>query len=131
MTEDGGLTVGTPSSMRELNQRLVLEHLRAKGSASRPQIATDTGLSKPTVGQALLDLERHGLVRATGRSLPGPGRAAVVYQAAPDAGHVVGVDIGRRAIRIAVADLDGSIVARLDEPNRCRSASALVRTVRE
>jgi len=117
--------------MRALNQRLVLERLRKHGEATRPQIATDTGLSKPTVGQALLDLERHGLVRATGRSLPGPGRAAVVYQAAPDAGHVVGVDIGRRAIRIAVADLDGSIVARLDEPNRCRSASALVRTVRE
>jgi len=117
--------------MRALNQRLVLERLRAHGEATRPQIAGDTGLSKPTVGQALLDLEQAGLVRATGRSLPGPGRAAVVYQAAPDAGHVVGVDIGRRAIRLAVADLEGSIVARLDEPNRCRSASALIRTVSE
>ncbi|MDT7797998.1 MAG: hypothetical protein QOI78_1431, partial [Actinomycetota bacterium] len=126
-----GPQVGTPASMRALNQRLVLERLRAHGEATRPQIAADTGLSKPTVGQALLDLEQHGLVRATGRSLAGPGRTAVVYQAAPDAGHVVGVDIGRRAIRVAVADLDGSIVARLDEPNRCRSASALVRTVSE
>ncbi|MGW4525595.1 ROK family protein [Amycolatopsis sp. NPDC004378] len=117
--------------MRALNQRLVLDRLRAQGEATRPQIAADTGLSKPTVGQALLDLEQHGLVRTTGHSLAGPGRAAVVYQAAPDAGHVVGVDIGRRAIRIAVADLEGSIVARLDEPNRCRSASALVRTVSE
>ncbi|MET8849660.1 ROK family protein [Amycolatopsis sp. NPDC004625] len=117
--------------MRALNQRLVLERLRTHGEATRPRIAADTGLSKPTVGQALLDLEQHGLVRTTGRSLAGPGRAAVVYQAAPDAGHVVGVDIGRRVIRVAVADLEGSIVARLDEPNRCRSASALVRTVSE
>lgn len=126
-----GPQVGTPASMRALNQRLVLDRLRTQGEATRPQIAGDTGLSKPTVGQALLDLEQHGLVRTTGRSLAGPGRAAVVYRAAPDAGHVVGVDIGRRAIRIAVADLEGSIVARLDEPNRCRSASALVRTVSE
>jgi predicted NBD/HSP70 family sugar kinase len=117
--------------MRALNQRVVLDRLRTHGEATRPQLAVDTGLSKPTVGQALLDLEQHGLVRTTGRSLPGPGRAAVVYRAAPDAGHVAGVDIGRRAIRIAVADLEGSIVARLDEPNRCRSASALVRTVSE
>ncbi|MDQ7807746.1 ROK family protein [Amycolatopsis sp. A133] len=117
--------------MRALNQRLVLDRLRAHGEATRPRIAADTGLSKPTVGQALLDLEQHGLVRTTGRSLAGPGRAAVVYRAAPDAGHVVGVDIGRRVLRIAVADLEGSIVARLDEPNRCRSASALVRTVSE
>lgn len=125
-----GPQVGTPANMRALNQRLVLDRLRTHGEATRPRIAADTGLSKPTVGQALLDLEEHGLVRTTGRSLAGPGRAAVVYRAAPDAGHVVGVDIGRRAIRIAVADLEGSIVARLDEPNRCRSASALVRTVR-
>lgn len=131
MVGQNGPQVGTPASMRALNQRLVLERLRAHGEATRPQIAAATGLSKPTVGQALLDLEHHGLVRATGRSLAGPGRAAVVYRAAPDAGHVVGVDIGRRVIRVAVADLDGSIVARLDEPNRCRSASALVRTVSE
>ncbi len=124
-----GPQAGTPAHMRALNQRLVLERLRGHGEATRPQIAADTGLSKPTVGQALLDLEQHGLVRTTGRSLAGPGRAAVVYRAAPDAGHVVGVDIGRRVLRIAVADLEGSIVARLDEPNRCRSASALVRTV--
>ncbi|WUV53028.1 ROK family protein [Amycolatopsis sp. NBC_01480] len=123
--------VGTPASMRALNQRLVLQRLRDHGEATRPQIAGDTGLSKPTVGQALLDLEQYGLVRAAGHSLSGPGRAAVVYRAAPEAGHVAGVDIGRRSIRVAIADLDGSIVARLDEPNRCRSAGALVRTVSE
>jgi predicted NBD/HSP70 family sugar kinase len=124
-----GLQAGTPASMRALNQRLVLHRLRERGEATRPQIATDTGLSKPTVGQALLDLEQHGLVRATGRSSAASGRAAVVYQAAPDAGHVVGVDIGRRLIRVVVADLDGGVAARLDEPNRCRSATALLSTV--
>jgi DNA-binding transcriptional ArsR family regulator len=53
--------------MRALNQRLVLDRLRERGEATRPRIAADTGLSKPTVGQALLDLEQHGLVRTTGR----------------------------------------------------------------
>ncbi|QYN17804.1 ROK family protein [Amycolatopsis sp. DSM 110486] len=124
-----GPRVGTPANMRELNQRLVLDRLRTGGEATRPRIAADTGLSKPTVGQALLDLEQCGLVRATGHSPEGPGRAAVVYRVAPEAGHVVGVDIGRRSIRVAVADLDGSVVARFDEPNRCRSGSALVETV--
>jgi predicted NBD/HSP70 family sugar kinase len=119
---------GTPASMRALNQRLVLERLRGYGEATRPQIATDTGLSKPTVGQALLDLEQHGLVRAVGRSASGPGRAAVIYQTAPDAGHIVGVDIGRRMIRVAVANLDGTVVAHVDQPNRSRSGTALLRT---
>jgi predicted NBD/HSP70 family sugar kinase len=117
--------------MRALNQRLVLNRLRGQGEATRPQIASDTGLSKPTVGQALLDLEQRGLVRATGRSASGPGRAAVIYQTAPDAGHIVGVDIGRRVIRVAVADLDGTVVARVDQANRSRSGAMLQRTACE
>ncbi|GLY63594.1 ROK family transcriptional regulator [Amycolatopsis taiwanensis] len=123
--------VGTPASMRELNQRAVLERLRAGGAATRPRIAADTGLSKPTVGQALLDLEQHGLVRTAGRTVAGPGRAAVVYEVNPAAGYVLGVDIGRGLIRAAVADLSGDVVARLDRPNKARSSSALLRTVRD
>ncbi|PWK89479.1 putative NBD/HSP70 family sugar kinase [Lentzea atacamensis] len=117
--------------MRVLNQRAVLDRLRRLGAATRPQIAKDTGLSKPTVGQALVDLERHGLVRPIGRTTSGPGRSAVVYEPNPAAGYVLGVDIGRERIRAAVADLGGSVVARVDERNRSRSASALVRTVTE
>lgn len=117
--------------MRALNQRLVLDRLREHGEATRPEIATHTGLSKPTVGQALLDLEEHGLVRAIGRRADRPGRAAVVYRTAPDAGHIVGVDVGRRALHVAVANLDGEVVARVEQPNRSRSGATLVRTVDE
>lgn len=122
--------VGTPSGMRELNQRAVLELLRVTGPATRPRVAKDTGLSKPTVGQALLDLESHALVRTVGRSTSGPGRSAVLYEANPAAGHVLGIDIGRERIRIAVADLAGTVVARRDERNRSRSGRALVAAAR-
>jgi predicted NBD/HSP70 family sugar kinase len=115
--------------MRALNQRLVLDRLREHGEATRPEIAANTGLSKPTVGQALLDLEQHGLVRAIGRRSDRPGRAAVVYCTAPDAGHIVGVDVGRRVLHVAVAALDGTVVARVEQPNRSRSGAMLVRTV--
>lgn len=123
--------MGTPAGMRVLNQRAVLDRLRRDGPATRPQLAKDTGLSKPTVGQALVDLEQHGLVRAIGRTTSGPGRSAMVYEPNPAAGHVLGIDIGRHRIRVAVADLAGSVIARVDERNRCRSAPALVRTVRD
>jgi predicted NBD/HSP70 family sugar kinase len=115
--------------MRALNQRLVLNRLRDHGEATRPELATEAGLSKPTVGQALMDLEQHGLVRAIGRRGDRPGRAAVVYRTAPDAGHIVGVDVGRRALHVAVADLDGTVVARVEQPNRSRSGATLVRSV--
>jgi len=94
--------------MRELNQRIVLDRLRRGGAATRPSLAKDTGLSKPTVGQALLDLEQDGLVRPAGRTSAGPGRSAVLYEADPAAGHVLGIDIGRGRLRLAVADLSGT-----------------------
>lgn len=123
--------VGTPAGMRELNQRAVLARLRSAGPATRPQVAKDTGLSKPTVGQALLDLERRHLVREIGRTSTGPGRSAVVYEENPAAGFVLGIDIGKERLRLAVADLSGAVVSRVDERNRSRSARSLVQTLRD
>jgi predicted NBD/HSP70 family sugar kinase len=121
--------VGTPAGMRKINQRAVLDLLRRSGPATRPQIAKDTGLSKPTVGQALLALEAVRLARATGHTSTGTGRSAVLYEADPTAGYVLGVDIGREHLRTSIADLGGTIVARRDERNTSRSGVALVAAI--
>src|SRR4051812_37532149 len=122
---------GTPRLLRAINERTLLDHLTRTGPASRAQLARATGLSKPTVSQALANLERAGLVRELGRVSPGRGRTAVLYGADPTAAYVVGIDIGRAWLRVAAADLEGRIVARRDERNRARSATALVRSVSE
>jgi predicted NBD/HSP70 family sugar kinase len=121
--------VGTPAGMRRINQRAVLDLLRRTGSATRPQVAKETGLSKPTVSQALLALEGFGLARATGHTSTGTGRSAVLYEADPTAGYVLGVDIGREHIRLAIADLGGTVVARSENRNTSRSGTALVNAV--
>src|SRR3954447_19092178 len=122
---------GTPRLLRAHNERAVLEHLRTAGPSSRPGLARIAGLSKPTVSQALAHLETAGLVRRVGPASPSMGRTAMLYEADPTAGHVLGVDIGRGWIRVAVADLSGEIVARRDERNRARGAAALVKEVGE
>ncbi|MGH9060208.1 MAG: ROK family protein, partial [Acidimicrobiales bacterium] len=121
--------VGTPAGMRKINQRAVLDLLRRGGPATRPQVAKDTGLSKPTVSQALLALEAAGLARATGHTSTGTGRSAVLYEADPTAGYVLGIDIGREHLRVAVSDLGRTTVARRDARNTARSGSALVSAV--
>jgi predicted NBD/HSP70 family sugar kinase len=119
----------TPALLRTLNQGALMQRLRDEGPVSRAQLARDTGLSKPTVSQALAELEAAGLVRAVGRAAPSRGRTAMLYEPDPTAGYVVGIDIGRAWIRVAVADLAGTIIARSDTPNRARTAAAVVRTV--
>ncbi|MEU9044319.1 MULTISPECIES: ROK family transcriptional regulator [unclassified Kitasatospora] len=115
--------------LRSNNEWLLLELLRTGGGSSRAQLARDTGLSKPTVSAALAALEPAGLVREAGRLAPERGRTAVLYEVDPTAGHVLGVDIGRARLRVAVADLAGTVVARRDVANRGRSANAVADAV--
>jgi predicted NBD/HSP70 family sugar kinase len=128
---DEPLPPGRPRLLRAINERAVLERLRGATRSSRTELAAATGLSKPTVGQALANLERAGLIRAAGQRTGERGRSALLYELDPAAGHVVGVDVGRAWVRVAVADLSGRVLARRDERARARSRDALVGLVGE
>ena len=119
-------TVGTPSLLRAINARTILEQIQRDGPVSRAQVARDIGLSKPTVSLGLTALLDAGLVREVGRSSGRPGPSAVLYELNPMAGWVVGVDVGRRRVRAALADITGDVVARRDEPARASSARTLI-----
>src|SRR5215831_18773382 len=103
----GELPAARPQLIRALNGRLLLGHIRDLGPCSRAELARISGLSKPTVSVALADAERAGLVR-TGR----PGRSALLYEVRPEAGFILGLDIGAQYVRGALADLAGGIRAR-------------------
>lgn len=122
-------TAGTPSLLRAINERTLLELIRQLGPVSRAQLARESGLSKPTVSQALQTLERARLVREAGRTSGGKGPTAILYELNPRAGWIVGIDVGRSYVRAAIADIAGDIVARRDEPARARSAATLIRQV--
>jgi predicted NBD/HSP70 family sugar kinase len=108
-----GLSAARPPLIRVMNEQLLLEHIRAAGPYSRAELARVSGLSKPTVSLALANLERAGLVRLAGQRTGVPGRSALLYEVRPEAGFVLGLDIGLRYLRGAVADLAGGVRARL------------------
>jgi predicted NBD/HSP70 family sugar kinase len=108
----GGGAAARPPLIRAMNERLLLEHIRTLGPCSRAELARASGLSKPTVSLALGNVERAGLVRAAGQRTGVPGRSALLYEIRPDAGLVLGLDIGHEYVRGAVADLAGEIRAR-------------------
>ncbi|HEX6470287.1 MAG TPA: ROK family protein [Streptosporangiaceae bacterium] len=109
-----------------MNERAIYEQIRLLGTVSRPQLAAVTGLSKPTVSLALASLERSGLVRSVGHRTGNAGRAAQLYEIRPDAGRVIGIDVGRGWVRAALADLTGTVTARRDVRSAARSASTLI-----
>ena len=120
------ITVGTPSLLRAINERTVLDLIHRQGPLSRAQVARVSGLSKPTVSLALGGLLESQLVREVGRSRGERGPSALLYELNPTSGRVVGVDVGRKWVRAAIADIAGNILARRDEHAKVRSAQSLI-----
>ncbi len=104
----------TPPLLRALNERTVLEAIRAGSPISRAEISRRSGISKPTVSLALRSLLDAGLVREAERGPDGPGYGAVYFEPVADAAVVLGLDLGARFVRGAVCDLGGAIRARQD-----------------
>src|SRR5262249_47047377 len=72
---------GTPSLLRELNDRSALELLLTGGPMTRSQLGEHTGLSKVTASQLLARLEERGIVAVAGEQAGGRGP-----EPAPDGG---------------------------------------------
>jgi predicted NBD/HSP70 family sugar kinase len=104
-----------PLLLRRLNARTVLDTIREQAPVSRAEIARLAGISKPTVSLALRALEEAGLVReAPAAGLSRPTYGAIFYEPDPDAAAVLGIDIGARYLRMAIADVTGTVRARED-----------------
>ena len=122
----GGASAARPQLIRAMNEQVLLEHIRRSGPVSRTELAQLSGLSKPTVSAALTTIERSGLVHTTGQRTGVPGPAARLYEVRPEAGFVLGLDVGREFLRGAIADLAGNIRCRLNVRTKAGDAMARI-----
>jgi predicted NBD/HSP70 family sugar kinase len=107
-------TRAVPGLLKRLNEREVLETIRAGAPISRAEISRRAGISKPTVSLVLQSLLQSGLVREAERGPEGPGYGAVYFEPVPEAALVLGLDLGARFVRGAICDLVGQVRARQD-----------------
>jgi predicted NBD/HSP70 family sugar kinase len=101
---------GTPSLLRELNDRAALELLLTGGPMTRAQLGKRTGLSKVTAAQLLGRLEERGLVQVTGTRSGGRGPNAAVYAVVPSTAYVAGLHVEAEVVSAGIADVTGQIV---------------------
>lgn len=101
------------SPRRRDGRSRLLDELASRGTASRAELARATGLAPSTVTSLIATLVDEGVVRpvdSVGRA--GVGRPGQRLTLGRRAGVVVGVDLGRRHLKVAVADLSHSLLAR-------------------
>jgi len=102
---------GTPSLLRELNDRAALELMLDGRSLTRAQLSELTGVSKVTVAQMLARLEDRGLVAAVGAQAGGRGPNAALYSVVPSSAYVAALYVEHGLVSTAVADVTGQVIA--------------------
>jgi predicted NBD/HSP70 family sugar kinase len=124
------------SRQRAANAARCAVAVREGGRGTVAQIASRTGLSRPTVEVALTTMRERGLVLEVDEHTlggRGAGRPARLYDFAADLGYLVGVDIGIHRVRVAVANLAGAMVGwaeqEVDESFLGASRMSVVRKV--
>jgi predicted NBD/HSP70 family sugar kinase len=119
---------GTPSLLRELNDRAALDLLLGGEMLTRSQISEYTGVSKVTVAQMLARLEDRGLVTIAGEQAGGRGPNAALYSVVPSSAYVAGLYVDLDLVSAAVADVTGRRVAEVSgNPNGTDDPAELVR----
>ncbi|CAN5812031.1 ROK family transcriptional regulator [soil metagenome] len=105
-----GPAPGSTTALRTANQRRVIEVLQ-RHDLDRPltqaDIARATLLAPATVSNIVRDLAAAGLVDTTA----GSGRRGSAVRMSPQAGYIVGIDVGHSHLRVAVGDLGGRAIA--------------------
>lgn len=105
---------GSQSSLRGANRALVVEAVQRYGGLTQVELTGATGLSPATVSSIVKELVAAGVVdvRSTIRS----GRRAQLVTIARRTGLAAGVDVGRRHLRVALADVTRDVVAEQSLP---------------
>jgi glucokinase len=113
--------------VREANVRDLLRLLRRHAPCSRADLARLSGLTAPTVSAGINSLQRRDLVTALGNTSSNVGRPAGLLEFNARHGYVVGVDIGRADhVRIALADLNGTVIGRWSSALRAERSPEVV-----
>lgn len=107
---------GSLSALRDSNRLRVIEAVQQRGGASRAELVRVTGLSRSTVSSVVADLlAEHILVAQHDQPDPasggGVGRPATQLTLNPDIGALVGVHLRHDGVRVAIADLAGTLRA--------------------
>jgi predicted NBD/HSP70 family sugar kinase len=125
----GSVRPGTPSLLRELNDRAALELLLPGLPLTRAQLSEATGVSKVTVAQMLARLEERGLVTAVGEQAGGRGPNATLYSVVPSSAYVAALYVDLGLIAAGVADVTGRVIAEVRvDPDGSSDPVVLVRS---
>ncbi len=108
-TLSGSRNPGSQSALRELNHRRIIDRLLGSGPLTQAELARQTGLSTATVSNIVKTMVALGSVET--EPTTSSGRRALLVRLSDNGAVAVGLDFGRRHLRIVLATLGFTVVA--------------------
>ena len=102
--------IARPTTIRDINKKIVLNYVRDRSPISRADIARETDLQRSTVSAIIEDLQNENLIEEIGTGDSTGGRKPTHLKIKTGIPFAVGVDITPRTTTIAVGDLAGNIL---------------------
>jgi len=97
----------------KINTSIIFNYIREYGPMSRIKISEDLGISPSAVSRVVDKLIREGYIVEAGKvktkSTKG-GKRPTLLEVRKDIGYVVGVDLGKEKLKIAMANFNGEVI---------------------
>ena len=108
--------IGSPSSLRTLNQQRILSEVILSGSITRTELIEKTGLTNASVSRITKSLIEAGLIIESSKLAPvsGPGRRFVNITVNSKGGYVIGIKINALRQSVVILDLAKNELVRKD-----------------
>ena len=100
---------GSQAALRSLNQQRILDTLLASGPSTQAELARQTGLSSATISNLVKLMEGFGTVETSPTT--SSGRRALLVRLVDDGAIAVGIDFGRRHLRVVLATPGYRVIA--------------------
>ncbi|MCL2128609.1 MAG: ROK family transcriptional regulator [Treponema sp.] len=98
---------GKPQMLKKVNSSMIEQLIFEKGPLSKPELAKRTGLSLPTIGKLVDDLEKNARLCPAGRRGKGAGRKAVLYETNRNSGCLLACYYKEGSFLCRLADMRG------------------------
>jgi len=105
------------AAARYQSRETILDIVRlTPGGASRSQLAHDLGVSRAAITGLVNDLLERQVLREIGSRSSNGGRRSVMLDLNPQAGRLIGIDIGATHLTLVVTDLAAHVLGEVESP---------------
>jgi len=110
--------------IRTINEKRLLNLIRDKGPISRNELAKRAKISKVAVSGIINRLDKDGFILETGKgeSTSKGGKRPTLLKLNPDNGYVIGIQIKRGKITIALANIESTIKGAEQHPYKINAS---------